>query len=222
MVECLILGPLELRVDGAVAPLRPGRQRALVAQLALRANEVVASDRLIDELWNGNPPATAGKALQNTVSQLRKLLPDGVLMTQAPGYLLHVDPELVDAERFATRVADGRRAVAAGRFDEAVDELRRALALWRGEALGDVHDVAFADAERARLDELRLTALEDRIEAELALGGGGDLVPEIEGLVAQHPLRERLRAHLMLALYRSGRQADALAAYARTRQTLVD
>jgi DNA-binding SARP family transcriptional activator len=222
-----ILGPLEVRAGDRVVPLRGARQRELLAVLLLHANEIVSSDRLIDDLWEGDPPPTATKMIQNGVSQLRKLLaPEGegeqLLVTRSPGYLLRVDSGELDADRFESLAAEGRRELAAGDYAAAVERLREALALWRGPALVDFVDATFARAEAARFDELRSTATEDRIDADLALGRHADVVPELEALVAQYPLRERLRGQLMLALYRSGRQADALRVYQETRDVLVE
>ena len=224
-----ILGPLEVRTRDAAVPLRGARQRELLAVLLLHANEIVSSDRLIDDLWEGDPPPTAAKMIQNGVSQLRKLLtpdgaPDGeqLLVTRSPGYLLHVGPGELDSDRFEALAGQGRRELAAGEHAEAVGHLREALALWRGPALVDFADATFVRAEAARFDELRSAAMEDRIDAELALGRHADVVAELEALVAQHPLRERLRGQLMLALYRSGRQAEALRVYQETREVLVE
>jgi DNA-binding SARP family transcriptional activator len=224
-----ILGPLEVRAAGREVQLRGARQRELLAVLLLHANEIVSSDRLIDDLWEGDPPPTAAKMIQNGVSQLRKLLkPEGsaggeqLLVTRSPGYLLRVGPGELDSDRFEALAAEGRHELAAGAFAAAVERLQDALGLWRGPVLADLADATFARAEAARFDELRSAATEDRIEAELALGRHGDVVAELEALVAQHPLRERLRRQLMLALYRSGRQADALRVYQETRDVLVE
>ena len=217
-----ILGPLEVRAGGRQIPLRGARQRELLAVLLLHANEIVSSDRLIDELWQGDPPSTAAKIVQNSVSQLRKLLEPGLLVTRSPGYLLRVEREELDSERFERMVEDARADLAGGTASEAAEQLRDAAELWRGPALADFSDAPFARAESARLEELRSAATEDRIEAELALGRHSELVPELEALVARHPLRERLRAQLMVALYRSGRQAEALRVYHETREVLVE
>jgi DNA-binding SARP family transcriptional activator len=207
-MEFLILGPLEVRDNGEPVAVGGGKQRVLLALLILRPNEVVSSDRLIDELWHGEPPETARKALQVHVSNLRKALGEDRIVTQAPGYRLRLEPGELDLERFEALRSDGN--------------LREALDLWRGAPLADFADEPFAQAERARLEELRLAAIVQRIEADLALGRHADLVPELERLVADEPLRERLRAQLMLALYRCGRQADALESYQAARRALVD
>src|SRR5215211_1034019 len=221
-MEYRILGPLEVRVGDRPVELRGARQRELLAVLLLHPNEIVASDRLIDELWPGDPPSTAAKINQNSVSQLRKLLEPDVLVTRSPGYVLRVEPGELDANRFERMVEESRAELAAGAATEARERLRAALALWRGPALVDFTDAPFARVEAARLEELRLAATEDRIEAELALGSHADLVAELESLAAQHPLRERLRGQLMVALYRSGRQAEALRVYHETREILVE
>src|SRR5215218_4397789 len=220
-MEYRILGPLEVRAGDGPVELRGVRQRELLAVLLLHANEIVSSDRLIDELWQGDPPPTAAKIVQNSVSQLRRLLEPELLVTRSPGYLLRVEPGELDADRFERVVEQARADLAAGDAAKAAEQLREALALWRGPALVDFTDAPFARVESARLEELRLAATEDRIEAELALGRHGDLVAELEALVAEHPLRERLRAQLLVALYRSGRQADALEGYRDARSALV-
>ncbi len=221
-MEFRILGPLEVLEDGRPVELAGRRQRAVLALLLLHANEVVSSDRLIDGLWGERPPATAAKVLQNAVSQLRRSLGENVIVTRAPGYLLHVEPDAIDARRFESLLADGRRTLAEGRAAEAAATLREALALWRGPPLEEFAYEPFASTEVARLDELRLRALEERIEADLALGRHADLVGELEPLVSEHPLRERPRGQLMLALYQSGRQAEALQAYQDGRRLLAE
>jgi DNA-binding SARP family transcriptional activator len=208
-----ILGPLELQENGRAIPIRTGKLAALLVILILKRNEVVSTDRLIDMLWADEPPATAAKTLQLYVSQLRKRLPEETLLTQAPGYALRVADDELDLIRFERLLAEGRRALASENAAAAERMLREGLGLWRGEPLTDVAYEAFAQREIERLEELRLEALEERIEAQLARGKQGDVVAELEGLVRAHPLRERLRGQLMLALYRCGRQAEALAVY---------
>jgi DNA-binding SARP family transcriptional activator len=218
VLDFRILGPLEV-VDGEM-PLGLGgqKQRALLALLLLNAGKVVSTDRLIDELWAGEPPRTAPTSLQNMISALRRLLGREHVVTRPPGYLLDVDPRQLDVGRLAALVDEAKRAESARR----AELLREALDLWRGEPLAEFAYEPFAQAEIARLEELRLALLEERIEADLAIGGHGDLVGELEALVARNPLRERLRAQLMLALYRAGRQADALHAYQEARRALLD
>src|SRR5436190_2606406 len=219
MTEFRVLGPLEA-VSEAGRPLRLGgpRQRAVLALLLLHPNEVGSIGRLVDELWGEHPPPTATAALRNAVSALRKVLGPEVLVTRAPGYLLRVEPGQLDAEVFERRVAESRvlgpesRGVA----------LREALALWRGPPLAEFADEPFAEMEGRRLEELQLGAIEDRIDADLETGRAGEVVAELESLVARNPLRERLRGQLMLALYRSGRQADALAAFQSARREFVE
>lgn len=215
-IEFRILGPLEVRADDRVLDLGGRKQRGLLAILLLHANEVVSSERLIDELWGERAPPTAAKSVQVFVSHLRKTLGRDVLLTHAPGYTLRVDPGNLDLQRFEELLAQARAADARA----ASASLHEALSLWRGPPLADFVYERFAQAEIARLEELQLVALEDRIEADLALGHHGQLVAELEALIARHPLRERLRGQLMLALYRSGRQAEALEAYRSTRQLL--
>jgi DNA-binding SARP family transcriptional activator/class 3 adenylate cyclase len=214
-----LLGPLEIENGGAPVGLGGAKQRALLALLALNAGLTVASDRLIDELWGDQPPDSARKMVQIYVSQLRKVLPADTLRTHASGYSLELDGHELDLERFTGLARDGRAALAAGRPDSASGLLHAALALWRGPALAEF-DEHFARIEGARLEELRLAALEDRIDADLELGRHADLVAELEALVAQHPERERLRGQQMLALYRTGRQADALDSYHEGRRVL--
>jgi predicted ATPase/DNA-binding SARP family transcriptional activator len=227
-VEFRILGPLQVCEGSAAVPLGAERQRTLLAILLANANEVVSSDRLCEELWHGNPPRTAETALQVQVSQLRKALEPGhergkpyrVLVTEPPGYVLRVEPDAFDLHRFRRLCEEGREALARSRPRVAARVLREALELWRGPALGDVSFQPSLQQTIARLEEERLAALEERLEADLALGRHADVVGELESLCAAHPLRERLRLLLMLALYRSGRQADALDAYRAAQQTL--
>jgi len=216
-----ILGPLEVRDGGRAIPLAGGRQRALLALLILNANERVSRDRLVEELWGQTAPATARKVVQNHVSHLRRALGDGTLVTQGSGYLLRLEPGSLDLDRFEQLLADGRHALDHGDPQQAAELLREALALWRGPPLADLGFESFAQGEIARLEERRVFAIEERIEADLELGRHSDLVAELESLVSKHPLRERLRGQLMIALYRSGRQSEALTAYQEARQTLV-
>jgi DNA-binding SARP family transcriptional activator len=217
-VEFRILGPLEVLDGGRTLPLAGERQRALLAVLLLHANEVVSTDRLLDELWGERQPTAGSTALRVRVSQLRKVLGKDVLVTRSPGYLLRVEPGELDLHRFEHLVEEAREAAP----DVAAGKLREALALWHGPALADLAYEPFAQSAIGRLDELRLVALEKRIDADLAVGRHAELIAELGGLVREHPLRERLRAHLMLALYRTGRQAEALEAYQDARRALVD
>jgi DNA-binding SARP family transcriptional activator/ABC-type branched-subunit amino acid transport system substrate-binding protein/sugar lactone lactonase YvrE len=222
-LDFLLLGPLEVRDDGRPVHLGGVRQRSVLAILLLHAGRVVPADTLIDELWGDAPPADAASALQQHVSRLRRLLaPHAVVETIAPGYLVRPPPGGTDVARFEALRAEGRDHLAAGRADEAAEALRAALGQWRGRALADLAHEQFAVAAVEALEEERLEALELRVDADLALGRHAELVPELRTLVARHPLRERLRAQLVLALYRCGRQADALDAYADARRTLVD
>jgi DNA-binding SARP family transcriptional activator len=218
-----MLGSIE--VEGPAGEIRLGgaKQRALLALLLLHANEVVSAGRLIDVLWSDAPPADAAKALQIHVSRLRRVLgSDDVLRTRPGGYLLAVDEATFDRARFERLAAEGHSSLARGDAAAARERLGEALSLWRGAPLAEFATEEFAQPEIGRLEELRLAALEDRIEADLALGSHARLVAELEALVARHPLRERLRGQLMLALYRCGRQADALEAYRDARRALVD
>jgi YVTN family beta-propeller protein len=216
-----ILGPIEVWADGRPVALGGGQQRAVLALLLLDANHVVSSDKLIDQLWNGHPPATAATALQGHISALRKALGSDVIATRRPGYLFALDPEQTDLGRFERLRGEARRALERGDAGAGAEKLREALALWRGEALADVGFEPSIRGEAARLEDLRLATLEDRIDADLAVGRSADLVDELERLVAANPLREHFWGQLMLALYRAGRQADALDAYRRARRTLV-
>lgn len=216
-MEFRILGPLEV-VDGeSTLPLGAPKQRALLLVLLLHAREVVSVDALIEALWSGTPPRTAATAIQNFVSELRKLLGSERLVTKAPGYALLVDDEELDAARLESLVA---RAKAAG-GEEALALLKEAESLWRGPPLADVAYEAFAQPAVARLEELRSSIREDRIDAELAVGRDALVLAELEGLVSEQPLRERCRAQLMRGLYGMGRQAEALHVYQEGRRTLV-
>ena len=214
-----ILGPLEV-YDGDRLVSLAGAQRSLLALLLLSANEVVSVDRLIDELWGEEAPHSGRTALQVRVSQLRKALGDagGRIATRAPGYLLRVDRDELDLHRFERLVSEAEGAEPA----ETAAKLSEALDLWRGPSLVDLSYVSFAQPAIRRLEEMRLAAVEKRVDAELELGREAELVGELETLVEEHPLRERFRAQLMLALYRCGRQADALATYRDARRVLVE
>jgi predicted ATPase/DNA-binding SARP family transcriptional activator len=211
-----------MSLDGEPIALGGQKRRALLAVLLLDAGRVVSRDRLIDALWGDEPPDTARNTLQVYVSQLRKLLPEGVLETAPAGYRLVIEPDSVDLFEFIRLSEEGRTALGAGDPARAADTLRAALGLWRGAPLADLSWEPFAQSEIMRLEELRVAALEERIDADLALGRHGQVVAELERLVGDQPMRERFRAQLMLALYRSGRQADALAVYQRARRTFVD
>src|SRR6266540_3442637 len=225
-IDFAILGPLEVRADGRILPLGSPKQRSLLALLLVHANETVSRDRLIDELWGDAPPATVESGFHVYLSRLRRLLDSvggrGALVRETHGYRLRVGPDQLDATRFESLVGEGNEALAAGRAELAAARFREALALWRGPALADVESEPFATAARARLEEARVSALEQRLEADLGLARHRQLIGELETLVSQHPYRERLRAQLMLALYRSGRQAEALRAYQEARRTLAD
>jgi len=210
--EFRLLGPIEAVVDGRPVQLAAAKPRALLALLLLNRNRVVPTERLIDELWSEEPPARATKALQVYVSQLRKELGPDRLVTQPPGYLLRVGEGELDLERFEQLTATARKRLADGDATGARDELREALDLWRGPPEGPA----------ARLEDLRLSAREDWLQAALESGEAGGVIPELEELVRSQPLRERPRELLMLALYRSGRQADALELFRRTRELFVD
>ena len=228
-IEFRLLGPLEVWRGGRQLAVGGAKPRALLAMLLLHAGEAVSTDRLIDALWGERPPPTAANALQAHVAALRRALePDrtnrgaeGVLVTRAPGYLLRVVGDELDVARFERLLAEGRDALPSDPAT-AARLLREALGLWRGPALADFAFESFAQAHAARLEEARLAALEDRLEADLALGRHVEVVPELEGLVAEHPLRERLAGQLMLALYRCGRQADACRIFHATRSRLVE
>jgi DNA-binding SARP family transcriptional activator len=213
-----LLGPLEVSEHDRTLALGGAKQRSLLALLLLRANELVSTDHLMDQLWSASPPITAGKSVQVYVSRLRKVLGDGRLTTHGRGYALHVEPSELDLARFERLCAEARQAAP----DAAARKLRDALALWRGPALADLAYEPFAQVEIARLEEMRLAAVELRIDADLALGRHAELIGELEALVARQPLRERLRLQLMLALYRSARQAEALDAYRAARRELQE
>jgi DNA-binding SARP family transcriptional activator/tetratricopeptide (TPR) repeat protein len=228
-MEFRILGPLEVLDEGRAIALPGSRQRALLALLLLHANEMVTTDRLIDDLWGERPPAGAAKSLQMQISRLRKALAgeaevgsDGVVVTRGRGYELRLDPDCIDAHCFERLVAEGRSELADGDPARAASVLEEALSLWRGEPLAELGYEPFAQREIARLDDLRLAALEQLVDAKLALGGHAEVVGQLESSIDEHPFREHLRAQLMLALYRCDRQADALQAYQDARRTLVE
>jgi DNA-binding SARP family transcriptional activator/streptogramin lyase len=221
-IEFRILGPLEVSARGQLLDVGAGKQRALLALLLLRAGEVVSTDRLIDALWEEDPPASALNSVHVYVSQLRKALGNGRLQTREHGYLLELAPEQVDLGRFERLIGEGRDLLASGNAERAAQTLTAALALWRGPPLSDFGSAPFARDEIARLEELHVACLEERIEADLALGRHSELIPELEALVSRHPLRERLRGQLLIALYRSGRQSEALEAYQQGRRMLAE
>src|SRR4051812_9012954 len=213
-MEFRILGPLEVSDDAGVIALGGPLPRALLAMLLLHANQPVPVGHLSAALWGEDAPAGAGRTLQVYISRLRKALGERDRLVIGPaGYLVRVLPGELDAERFERYVADGLEALATGQLERAGSGLGDALSLWRGPALAELESVWLAPAELARLEERRLLAVEARVEAELGLGRHAELVVELQSLVAENPWRERLHAQLMLALYRSGRQAEALAAY---------
>src|SRR5207248_4929795 len=219
MPDFRILGPLEVSDETGPLLLGGQKQRAVLALLLLEPGRVVSVDRIVDALWGEQPPRTAMTSLQNFVSQLRKTLGSDVLETKSPGYRLRVESGQLDLDRFRTLVENAR---AAAPPLERAARLREGLALWRGPPLADFEFEAFAQPEIAQLEELRLTALEERVEADLEAGSHAELIGELEALVEEYPQRERLRGQLMLALYRSGRQAEALQTYQAGRRLLVD
>jgi DNA-binding SARP family transcriptional activator len=227
-MEFFVLGSLEVTDGAARVDLGGVKQRAVLGYLLLHANQVVPNSRMLDALWEGQPPSTARKMVQNAVSAIRRMLaaagPDcsAELVTHAPGYQLRVSPEDVDMHRFRQLVHKGRDAVASGAPARGAHLLREALRLWRGRALADLVESGTAWSELSAIEDERLTALEDCFDAELRSGRHREITPELEVLTAAEPLRERLCMQFMLALYRSGRQVDALNVYRRTRTALVD
>jgi DNA-binding SARP family transcriptional activator len=221
-----ILGPLEVVDEGRAITLGGSRQQALLALLLLHVNETLTTDRLIDELWGDNPPGNAVKTVQVQISRLRKALAGdgspGPVVTRGRGYELKLDPDRLDAHCFESLVAEGRSELGAGHPERAAAVLEEALSLWRGAALGELAYESFAQREIARLEDLRIEALEHLVEAKLALGRHSEVIGQLEALIAEHPYRERLRSQLMIALYRSDRQADALQAYQQARAALVE
>jgi DNA-binding SARP family transcriptional activator/ABC-type branched-subunit amino acid transport system substrate-binding protein len=219
-VEFRVLGPLEVTEEGAVLALGGPRQRVVLAYLILEANRVVSTNQLIDRIWGDEPPEAARAALFAYVSRLRKLLGAGRIQARPPGYILVAEQDEIDALRFSALVSEARQRVADR--EVAAGLLTRALDLWRGSALSDLADYDALRPAITRLEELRLGAVEDRLEAEIDLGRHREVVPQLESLTREHPLRERLWSQLIVALYRSGRQGDALGAYHRARTTLVE
>jgi DNA-binding SARP family transcriptional activator len=222
LLEFRLLGPVEAVIDGRPVALPAAKPRALLAILLLDRNRVVSVARLTEDLWGEQPPETATKALQGYVSQLRKALGADRLLTRPPGYSLRVEEGELDLDRFEGLAREGRELLVAGDSKASAKRLAEALELWRGKPFAEFESEPFARDAGGRLEDARLAALEERIEADLALGRHARLIPELEELVAREPLRERPRAQLMLALYRSGRQADALELYRRTRETLSE
>jgi DNA-binding SARP family transcriptional activator len=225
-MQFLILGPLEVRDGGRVVALGGPQQRAVLAMLLLRANEVVSRDRLVEGLWGEDSPKSAGHVIESYVSRLRQALGRNggmaELVTKTHGYSLLADPGQLDVHRFETLVAEGRGQLVGGDPATAAESLARALGMFRGPPLDDLAFFPFAQPEVRRLEELRLSALQDRIDAELESGRDGDLIGELSILAEEHPFVERFHGQLMLALYRAGRQAEALDIYRRLRRTLVD
>jgi DNA-binding SARP family transcriptional activator len=219
-MQARILGSFHLEEGGRRIPLGGVRQRAVLVSLLLHANEVVPSEQLLMDLWGEDSPPSAANSLQAAISRLRRVLPQGRLITEASGYLLRIFPEELDVRQFEQLVSEGREALTAGAAEQAARTLRQALSLWQGPALADFRYEPFAQAEIVRLEELHLTCLEERVEADLALGLAGVLVAELRRLVSEHPMRERLRGQLMLALYRDGRQTEALEVYREFRSVL--
>jgi DNA-binding SARP family transcriptional activator len=224
-MEFCLLGPLAVRRDGVVVPIPPGKQRVLLAALLLDAGRVISLDELAETMWGPAPPRSARVTVQNYVKRLRSALGDAGharIATQPGGYVISVGPGELDVSRFEALLASARVAAGAGRWDVAAREACAALSLWRGEPLADVDSDALARCETPRLAEMRLQALELRIDADLHLGRHAEVIAELRWLTGAHPLCERLHAQLMLALYRDDRQGEALAAYRQARRLLVD
>ena len=226
MIEFRVLGPLQMLRDGRPLPLGGLKQRGLLALLLLDRNRVVPRDRLVDALWAENPPASAANSVQVYVSKLRGLLDDehrderGALATEPPGYVLRVPVGALDADELERLLAEGKAALGAEDYPRADAALAQALTLWRGPAFADLANEPYTQAEIARLEGLRLETLETRFEAMLAVGRQAEAVGELQSLVGLHPLDEKLRAQLMVALYRSGRHAEALETYRGFRRLL--
>lgn len=223
-MDLLILGPLEVRADGALVPLGGAKPRAMLAALLLHPNQVVSGGRLTDALWADQPPPSAAANIKTYASQLRKALDSGLgsrLETRPPGYLFRVEPGELDLLTFETLAANGRSALARGDFDLAARQLSDALSLWRGEVCADIALGPELDVARSRLDEYRMAVTEDCLQARLHRGEHREVLPQLRGLVTEHPLRERLWEYLMIALSSVGLQADALAAYTACRAAFV-
>ena len=221
-MQLRVLGPVEASANGGSLPLGGAKQRAVLAMLGLEANRTVTADHLVEGLWGEHPPPSAAKMVQNYVWRLRTLLGEdsgAEILTRGRGYELRIDPESVDVRRFERLLVEAGRAAEGG---APTDAAREALGLWRGPALSDLADEPFAAAQIRRLEELRLEAAELAIDADLAAGRHLEVAGEIDVLVTEHPLRERLHGQRMLALYRCGRQAEALEAYREARHTLVE
>ncbi|MCA1831733.1 MAG: BTAD domain-containing putative transcriptional regulator [Actinomycetota bacterium] len=222
-MELRVLGPLEVWTDDGPVVVAAQKERRLLAALAVAAGRHVSPDQLIDAIWGERPPTSARKLLQVYVSKLRKMMPPGAQIVTGPaGYALELEREALDSVRFEQFLADGRAALADGNAALATSLLGRALALWRGHAYADFAYEDFARTEADSLEELRLVALEEHVEARLRLGHHDEMLAELHAVTAEHPLRERLLRHLMLALYRSGRQSDALDAYQAFRALMRD
>jgi DNA-binding SARP family transcriptional activator len=226
-MKFFLLGSLEADDGTARVDLGGVKQRAVLGYLLLNANQVVPNSRMLDALWDGRPPSTARKMVQNAVSAIRRTLAAApgcstALVTHAPGYQLRVEPDDVDMFRFRRLVRSGRDAATAGAPERGVELLRAALGLWRGRAMADLVESGTSWSELSAIEDERLTALEDCFDAELRCGRHREITPELEVLTAAEPLRERLCLQFMLALYRSGRQVDALNVYRRTRAALVE
>ncbi|TDV53605.1 AfsR/SARP family transcriptional regulator [Actinophytocola oryzae] len=221
-----VLGSTEVTADGVQQELGGVKQRAILGYLVLHANKVVPTSQILAAMWEGNPPPTARKMVQNAVSGIRRMLANDPnapeLLTHAPGYQLRVATDDVDLFRFRALVREGRAAITDGMPSHGVELLRDALSMWRGRALADLVETGIGWSELAAIEDERLSALEDRLDAELVCGRHREITPELEVLTATEPLRERLCLQFMLALYRSGRQADALRVYRRTREALID
>jgi DNA-binding SARP family transcriptional activator len=220
-MQVRMLGPFQLEEGGRRITIGGRRQRAVLASLLLRANELVPAEQLLD-LWGESTSSSAANALQAAISRLRRALPERRLLTTAPGYTLRIFPDELDVSRFDRLVSEGRVLLAAGAAAQAAQKLSQALSLWQGPALADFRDEPFAQPEIARLEELHVICQEERVEADLASGSASVLIPELRRLVSEHPLRERLRGQLMLALYRAGRQTEALDVYRKFQNFLLE